>query len=74
VSDHIGDSIVNVAEETNANLIVVGDTGHSLLSRFLLGSTSKYVLRHAPCSVWISRRHWNATPTPNEVGDAVATT
>ncbi|WP_063710211.1 universal stress protein [Rhodopirellula sp. SWK7] len=74
VSDHIGDSIVNMAEETDANLIVVGDTGHSLLSRFLLGSTSKYVLRHAPCSVWISRRHWNAAPTPNEVGDAVATT
>ncbi|MFG0287391.1 MAG: universal stress protein [Rhodopirellula sp. JB044] len=73
VSDHIGDSIVNVAEETNAELIVVGDTGHSLLSRFLLGSTSKYVLRHAPCSVWISRHHWNADVTPNEASDAVAT-
>ncbi|MCM2369705.1 universal stress protein [Aporhodopirellula aestuarii] len=72
VSDHVGDAIVTAAEDYKASMIVVGDTGHSLLSRVLLGSTSKYVLRHAPCSVWISRHHWNSESKSNEVADAVA--
>ncbi|QEG40569.1 universal stress protein [Roseimaritima ulvae] len=62
VSSHVGDSIVSIAESTKANMVVVGDSGHSQIGQFLLGSTSKYVLRHAPCHVWISRHHWNADP------------
>ncbi len=54
-ASHVGEAIVHAAEGTGANLIVTGDSGHSAIGRFLLGSTSKYVLRHAPCSVWISR-------------------
>jgi nucleotide-binding universal stress UspA family protein len=53
----VGDAIVDLTEKENADLVVVGDSGHSLLDDFLLGSTSKYVLRHAKCSVWISRHH-----------------
>ncbi|MFN3190566.1 MAG: universal stress protein [Aureliella sp.] len=52
---HIGDAIVRRAEETGSNMIVMGDSGHSPLGKLILGSTTKYVLRHAPCSVWISR-------------------
>ncbi|QDV26471.1 universal stress protein [Aureliella helgolandensis] len=59
-SSHVGSAIANVAEETKADLVLVGDTGHSLLGELLLGSTSKYLLRHAPCSVWISRHHFKA--------------
>ncbi len=62
VSSHVGDSLVTIAESTKASMVVVGDSGHSQIGQFLLGSTSKYVLRHAPCSVWISRHHWNANP------------
>ncbi|QDS93984.1 Putative universal stress protein [Roseimaritima multifibrata] len=58
VAEHVGSAIVEAAEEDNADLVIVGDTGHSLLGELLLGSTSKYVLRHAPCSVWISRHHY----------------
>ncbi|KAA1258727.1 Universal stress protein [Rubripirellula obstinata] len=57
VADHIGDAIVRAAEEEKVDLVVVGDTSHSLIGELLLGSTSKYVLRHAPCSVLISRHH-----------------
>ena len=55
----VGDAIVDRADKLGAELIVVGDSGHTLLDDFLLGSTSKYVLRHAACSVWISRAHRN---------------
>lgn len=79
VATHVGEAIVQQAEATNANLILVGDTGHSMLGELILGSTSKYVLRHAPCSVWISRHHTKTTDGATtqdataEVGDAVAT-
>lgn len=55
-SDHIGEGIVKHVEATDCDLIVVGDTGHGGLTKALLGSVSRYVLRHVPCSVWISRR------------------
>jgi len=53
----VGDAIVERASKFDADMVVVGDSGHTLLDDFLLGSTSKYVLRHAACSVWISRHH-----------------
>ncbi|WP_404309565.1 universal stress protein [Neorhodopirellula lusitana] len=74
VAAHVGEALVSAAEADNADLVMIGDTGHSLLGRWLLGSTSKYVLRHAPCSVWISRHHWNSDPATEEVTDAVAAT
>ncbi len=53
---HVGESIVHSANEAKADLILMGDTGRSAIARMLLGSTSKYVLRHAAQSVWIVRR------------------
>lgn len=58
VVDHIGEAIVQAAEKGDSDLICVGNTGHGFLGEIFLGSTSKYVLRHAPCSVWISRHHF----------------
>ncbi len=52
---HVGDGIVSFATDQAADLIVVGNTGKGLLTRFLMGSVSNYVLRHALCSVWIAR-------------------
>lgn len=52
---HVGFKIADFTEKTRSNLLVVGSTGSGMLTRFLLGSVSRYVLRHATCSVWISR-------------------
>lgn len=53
--DHIGEGIIEFIEEQSIDLIVVGESSHSALGRVLLGSVSRFVLRHAPCSVWVTR-------------------
>jgi nucleotide-binding universal stress UspA family protein len=50
-----GEAILNVAEETGADLIVVGNKGMTGARRFLLGSVPNNVSHHAPCSVMIVR-------------------
>jgi nucleotide-binding universal stress UspA family protein len=49
------DAILDVAEERNAGLIVVGNKGMTGAKRFLLGSVPNKVSHHAPCSVLIIR-------------------
>ena len=49
------DAILDVAEETGADLIVVGNKGMTGAKRFLLGSVPNKVSHHAPCSVLIIR-------------------
>ena len=49
------DAILDVAEETGADLIVVGNKGMTGTKRFLLGSVPNKVSHHAPCSVLIIR-------------------
>jgi nucleotide-binding universal stress UspA family protein len=51
------DALRQVAEETNADVIIVCAKGHSLLERLTLGSTSLSLALHAPCSVVILRHH-----------------
>ena len=47
--------IIDVAEEWHADLIVLGSHGRKGLNRFLMGSVSDAVVRHAHCSVEIVR-------------------
>jgi nucleotide-binding universal stress UspA family protein len=49
------DAILDVAEEQEADLIVVGNKGMTGARRFLLGSVPNKVSHHAPCSVLIIR-------------------
>ncbi len=49
------DAILNVAEETKADLIVVGNKGMTGARRFVLGSVPNNISHHAPCSVIIVR-------------------
>jgi nucleotide-binding universal stress UspA family protein len=49
------DAILDVAEERDAGLIVVGNKGMTGAKRFLLGSVPNKVSHHAPCSVLIIR-------------------
>ena len=49
------DAILDVAEEMEADLIVVGNKGMTGAKRFLLGSVPNKVSHHAPCAVMIIR-------------------
>jgi nucleotide-binding universal stress UspA family protein len=49
------DAILDVAEEREADLIIVGNKGMTGAKRFLLGSVPNKVSHHAPCSVMIIR-------------------
>jgi nucleotide-binding universal stress UspA family protein len=49
------DAILDVAEEQNADLIIVGNKGMTGAKRFLLGSVPNKVSHHAPSSVMIIR-------------------
>src|SRR5690606_26079923 len=47
--------LIHEAEHANANLIVIGSKGHSLLGRIFFGSVSHCIVNHSPCSVRVSR-------------------
>jgi nucleotide-binding universal stress UspA family protein len=47
--------IVDLASRLEADVVVVGSHGRTQLARFLLGSVSEYVVRHAVCSVLVTR-------------------
>ena len=49
------DAILDVAEEQNSDLIIVGNKGMTGAKRFLLGSVPNKISHHAPCSVLIIR-------------------
>jgi nucleotide-binding universal stress UspA family protein len=49
------DAIIDVAEERDADLIIVGNKGMTGARRFLLGSVPNRISHHAPCSVLIIR-------------------
>jgi nucleotide-binding universal stress UspA family protein len=49
------DAILEVAEEQNADLVIVGNKGMTGAKRFLLGSVPNKVSHHASCSVLIVR-------------------
>ncbi len=51
-----GESIVEAANAEHADLIVVGSHGRGTVGRFLIGSVSDHVVRHAPCPVLVVRQ------------------
>ena len=53
---HRAQQIVQVAEEIEAGLIVMGSRGRGGVRRALMGSVSDSVVRHAHCPVMIVRR------------------
>jgi nucleotide-binding universal stress UspA family protein len=63
------DEILGVAEEIDADLIVLGSHGTGMAKRFLLGSVSDRVLEYAACSVLIvKQRPGEAEPEAIEPG------
>jgi nucleotide-binding universal stress UspA family protein len=50
-----GDLIVEAAESERVDMVLVGSHGRGAVGRFLLGSVSEHVVRHAPCPVLVVR-------------------
>ena len=50
-----GSAIVEEAERSGADLVVIGSSGKGFLRRILSGSVSDHVVRHAPCPVLVVR-------------------
>jgi len=53
VRGHAADAIIRYAESESVNLVIVGQHGHSRITRFFLGSTSDRVSEHSPCTMMI---------------------
>lgn|SRR5215207_441741 len=56
----VADTLVRLAREFDAAALVVGSHGHGGLREALLGSTSRGVVKHAPCPVVLVR--WDGKP------------
>ncbi|MGV3721695.1 MAG: universal stress protein [Actinomycetota bacterium] len=52
---HAAEEIIREAEDSAADLIVLGSHGRSAVARFLLGSVAEQVARQAPCPVLLVR-------------------
>lgn len=48
-----GATIFSVAQQWNADLIIIGRHDHSAITEFFIGSVSNYVVHHANCSVLV---------------------
>jgi nucleotide-binding universal stress UspA family protein len=60
-SADVAGTVLDVAEQQHADLIVVGSRGKSAWERFLLGSVTLRILHHAHCSIWVERPSAAAT-------------
>jgi nucleotide-binding universal stress UspA family protein len=56
----VRETIIEMAEDWHADLIIVGSHGQRGLKRLLLGSVAEFVARHATCSVELVRTRASA--------------
>jgi nucleotide-binding universal stress UspA family protein len=61
-----GEEIVKVAEESGADLVVVGSNRHSSLHNLLLGSTAAYLATHSRVPVLVMRSRGTAPAAEEE--------
>jgi nucleotide-binding universal stress UspA family protein len=59
-------TILRIAGEINADLIVMGTHGRTGLSRLLMGSVAEQVVRKAPCAVLTVKSPFPAEQHSNE--------
>ena len=45
----------DIPNKYHVDLIVVGQTGMNVVERWMMGSVSEHIIRHAPCDVLIVR-------------------
>lgn len=58
-AEHIGEAVIHFIAQHESDLVLVGDSHRGAVRRLALGSTSRYILRHSECSVWIAREEKN---------------
>jgi len=58
-SADVRETVLDVANETKADMIVVGSRGLGDVQRMLLGSVSSYLVHHAHVPVLVVRQHTN---------------
>lgn len=51
----IGPAIVDEAVERGVDVIIIGVPYRKQFGEFTLGTTANYVLKNAPCAVWVCR-------------------
>jgi nucleotide-binding universal stress UspA family protein len=66
---HVAEQILRLADGLDIDLIAVGARGLSAIKRFLLGSVSEKVMRHATCSVLIARTADEQTAVSRQQAD-----
>jgi nucleotide-binding universal stress UspA family protein len=52
----VSEAIIDAADELDIDMIVIGDKGSGSIRRFLLGSVTRRIAQHAPCSVLVVRQ------------------
>jgi nucleotide-binding universal stress UspA family protein len=65
-----GEEIIKVADETGADLVVVGSNRHSSLHNLLLGSTAAYLATHSRAPVLVMRPKTASTAAAAPAGVA----
>jgi nucleotide-binding universal stress UspA family protein len=53
---HPADEIVSLADNRNADLVIVGSRGHGALAGALLGSVSREIVQHASVPVLVAKQ------------------
>jgi nucleotide-binding universal stress UspA family protein len=66
-----GEEIVQFADESDADLVVVGSNRHSSLRSLLLGSTAAYLATHTKAPVLVVRSRAAASTVPAATAEAV---
>ncbi len=64
--------LLDAITRVHADVIVVGSHGRNVLGRLLLGSTSEYLVRHAPCPVLVVRPRRAARTDESTEGSALS--
>jgi nucleotide-binding universal stress UspA family protein len=59
-----GAGLHGVAEESSADLLVVGSSGRGVIGRAMIGDDTRAALNGAPCAVAIAARGYAANPIP----------
>lgn len=55
IKNHAHEGIIGFLKEHNADLLFIGAYGHSRIIEMVLGSNTEYVMRNAPCPIFLSR-------------------
>jgi len=58
VASHVGEMLCTIVKTKNITVMLLGRRGMSTLKRIFVGSTSRYCLENAECSVMVVKGDW----------------